>query len=282
VAAPTAESDRRRISGEQFDRIRRLAYDKFGCDLRPGKEQLVTARLERAIRARNLASFEDYYRLVLEDSTGQELSGMIDALTTNYTSFFRERRHFDFLREVILPGLRGRDRIRVWSAACSTGEESYSIAFSLLEHAGWLAPDRIRILATDISTRVLRSASRGVYPGSRLADVPAPTMRRFLLRSRFRDLYRVKPEVRRLVSFRRLNLIEPLPEFASFPVIFCRNVLIYFDKATREKVVRSLSDRLEPGGWLLVGHAESLTGVRHGLAYVQPAVYRKASPEGEA
>jgi chemotaxis protein methyltransferase CheR len=267
----------RPLTGREFEQIRRLAYEKFGLDLRNGKEPLVSMRLGKKIRELNLRSFQEYYRHVMEDQTGEALTAMIDALTTNHTSFFREAAHFEFLRQAILPGLRQRERIAIWSAACSTGEEPYSIAFCLLEELGEPALTKIRILATDISTRVLASARRAAYPADRFDGVPTHQLRRYLLRGeqRWKGWYRVKPEVRAVVEFRRLNLMEQFSQLGPFSVIFCRNVMIYFDKPTQQDLVNRLAGRLEPGGYLLIGTAESLNRVDHPLRYVQPAIYRK-------
>jgi chemotaxis protein methyltransferase CheR len=204
---------------------------------------------------------------------------MIDALTTNHTSFFREPAHFDFLANSVLPELAGRERISIWSAACSSGEEPYSIAFCLLKHLP--APDgrKIRILATDISTRVLSNAQRGAYPAERFQSIPPAELRQFLLRGedQWRGWFQVKKPVREMIEFRRVNLMESLADLGHFPVIFCRNVMIYFDKDTQQSLVQRLTDRLEPGGYLFIGHAESLNRISHGLEYIQPAVYRKTA-----
>jgi chemotaxis protein methyltransferase CheR len=265
----------------EFEQIRKLAYDKFGLDLKSGKEELVAARLSRKVREQNLSSFQEYYRHVIADDTGEALIGMIDALATNHTSFFREPMHFEFLRKVIAPELERRGRADVWSAACSSGEEPYSIVFCLLE---CLRGAPIRVLATDISTRVLSFAQRGMYPMERMDRDSLQQVRSRLMRGtgRSADWFRIKPEVRDLVEFRRLNLIEPLPTIGPFYVIFCRNVMIYFDKPTQEKVVNQLCTKLDPGGYLLVGHSESLTGVRHPLQYVKPAIYRKPLERGRS
>ena len=271
------------LTAREFEQIRRLAHDQFGLDLREGKETLVSTRLSKKIRELNFPSFQAYFRHVIEDRTGESLIALIDALTTNYTSFFREPAHFDFLRETILPGLRDRGRIDVWSNACSTGEEPYSIAFCLIEELGEQALDRIRILATDISTRVLDRARQGAYPAERFQGIPASRLRQYLLRGegRFQNWYRVKPEVRAAVEFQRLNLMDRFSHLGPFPVIFCRNVMIYFDRPTQQDLVNRLSDCLEPGGYLLIGHSESLNGIDHPLRYLRPATYRK--PEtGEA
>jgi chemotaxis protein methyltransferase CheR len=214
---------------------------------------------------------------VQEDSTGEALAALIDALTTNHTSFFRESAHFDFLKQTILPALRGRDRLSIWSAACSSGEEPYTIVFCLLEALGEAALSKIRILATDISTRVLASAQRGAYPVERFETMPAAQVHRYLLRgeNRWKGWYQVKPALRAAVEFRRLNLMEPFSHLGPFPVIFCRNVMIYFDRPTQQDLVNRLAGCLEPGGYLLIGHAESLNGVEHPLEYIRPAVYGK-------
>ena len=269
-----------RLKPHEFEAFRRLAYDKFGLDLRDGKEELVAARLGKRMRQGGFDSFEKYYEHVVGDRSGEALIGMIDALATNHTSFLREAAHFEFLRQNVLPGLRERPRIELWSAACSTGEEPYTLAFTLWDLWGETGFQKVRILATDISTKALATARHAVYPADRFSMVPPGWMRQFLLRGegRWQGWYRVKPAVRSQIEFARLNLVEPFVQHHVFPVIFCRNVMIYFDKATQEALVNRLSACLEPGGYLFIGHAESLTGVRHDLAYVRPAVYRKPGP----
>jgi len=272
----------RPLTAREFEQFRRLAYDKFGLDLRTGKETLVSARLGKKIRQLNFRSFQEYYRYVTEDRTGEALTAPIDALTTNHTSFFRESAHFKFLRQTILPGLRERNRIAVWSAACSTGEEPYSIAFELLEELGREALSSIRILATDISTRALATAQTGAYPAERFEGIPAAQLRQYVLRGEqsWKDWYLVRPEIRAVVEFRRLNLMESFAHLGPFPVIFCRNVMIYFDRHTQQDLVNRLAGCLEPGGYLLVGHAESLSAVDSPLRYVRPAIYRKPEASG--
>ncbi len=270
----------RPLSPAEFEEIRRLAYEKFGLDLRNGKEDLVSARLGRKIKQAGCRSFRDYYRHVLEDRTGEALIGMIDALATNHTGFLREPLHFDFLRQQVLPELAGRTQIDLWSVACSTGEEPYTIAFTILASLPPSDAGRFHILATDISTKALDGARRAVYPAERFANFSAEWMRRFLLRGEgdWQGWYRVRPEIVERIRFERLNLIEAFPHNRRFPVIFCRNVMIYFDKPTQEKVVARLAECIEPGGYLFVGHAESLTGISHSLQYVRPAIYRKPVP----
>jgi chemotaxis protein methyltransferase CheR len=266
------------LKAGEFAKIRQLAYDTFGLDLREGKETLVSARLGKQIRKFGCRSFDEYYRHVVGDATGESLIHLIDALTTNHTSFFREPAHFDFLRKTLLPEWKNRGSIDIWSAACSTGEEPYSIAMCILEELGTVPPGKVRILATDISTRVLAAAEKGIYPAERFEALSSMQLHSFWLRGErdWTGRYRAKKEVRALIEFRRLNLLEPVARIGPFPLIFCRNVMIYFDKPTQRQVVERLSGCLEPGGYLLTGHAESLTGIEHGLQYVQPAVYRKA------
>lgn len=263
------------LSDREIERVIELARRTCGIDLSRGKRDLIQARLGKKIRQGNFASFKHYYDHVTADTTGEELIALLDALTTNFTSFLREPAHFDFLRKTILPELTGE--IRIWSAACSTGEEPYTIAMTLLDELGPAAATaRTRILASDISSRALSAAERGVYEASRFRDFPQAWLSKYLLRGSgsAAGWFRVKPVVRRLIEFRRLNLIQPFPSIPAFHVIFCRNVMIYFNKETQGQLVNRLAAFLEPAGWLLIGHAESLTGLNHPCQYVQPAVYR--------
>jgi chemotaxis protein methyltransferase CheR len=263
----------RPLTGEEFEQIRKLAHKTFGLDLKPGKEELVSARLRRLVRECGLQSFQAYYRHIIADDTGVALATMIDALTTNHTAFLREAEHFEFLRAEILPRLSGHNPLELWCAACSTGEEVWTLA-CLLNDA--LPSRRIQITGTDISNRALRFAERAVYPVDRCQNVPRAWLERYFEAvDSPATAYRVAAAVRAQAAFRRINLVEPLAWPRRFPVVFCRNVMIYFDAATQEKVVRQLSASLEPGGYLFVGHAESLTRIPHSLEYVRPAVYRK-------
>jgi chemotaxis protein methyltransferase CheR len=262
------------LSAPVFEKFRRLAYCKFGLNLTGAKQQLVAARLGKKLRELKIPSYEAYYDLVLADRTGESLIALIDALSTNHTSFLREASHFDFLVKNILPALRKRPSIDIWSAPCSTGEEPYSIAVTLLEQLGMPPKPALRIRATDISTRALAVAKQGIYTAERLASIAPPLIRKYFAPSAAGS-FQVIPEVRRMIEFERVNLIEPTLGKRSFPIIFCRNVMIYFDKPTQERVVTNLSRFLEPGGYLLIGHSESLMGVQHSLEYVQPAIYRK-------
>jgi chemotaxis protein methyltransferase CheR len=268
------------LSPREFDQFRSLARQESGLDLPDGKQQLVAARLGKKMRELNLSTFGDYYTHITEDRTGQALIAMIDVLTTNHTSFFREPAHFNFVLQTMLPNLRARREIRLWSAACSTGEEPYSLAFSFYDSLGIDAFSKVRILATDISTRVLRTAQFGVYAAERFSSIPVDQLRRYVLRGegKQKDSYLVKKQFRDLIEFRRVNLMDDVSGLGHFPLIFCRNVMIYFDRQTQQDLVNRLAARLEPGGYLFIGHSESLGGIDQPLEYVQPAVYRK--PEG--
>jgi chemotaxis protein methyltransferase CheR len=272
--------DVRPLAAHEFDEIRSLAHRTFGLDLKAGKEELVSSRLRRLLKDGRFRSFREYFRHVTEDRTGESLAHMIDALATNHTTFLREPDHFDFLREHVARDLASRSEVQIWSAACSTGEEVWTLA-CLLHEA--VPSRRIRIAATDISGKALRVASRGVYPAERCKGLPARWLtRHFIAEGRPPSTYRVNPETRDQATFRRVNLIERISWPRQFPVIFCRNVMIYFDQPTQEKVVSSLCEYLEPGGYLFVGHAESLSRVAHTLEYVRPAIYRKAPERGKA
>jgi chemotaxis protein methyltransferase CheR len=270
------------LSAREFEQFRALTHQKFGLDLPDGKQQLVASRLGKKMKELNLSSFHAYYHHIVEDRTGDALTAMIDALTTNHTSFFRESTHFDFLRRTVLPSLRSRRPLAIWSAACSSGEEPYSLAFSLFDELGPESLSRFRILATDISTRVLGLGQAAVYPAERFHGVSPDQLRRYVLKGegKYKDKFMVKKQFREVIEFRRLNLMEDISHLGQFPVIFCRNVMIYFDRATQQDLVNRLAECLEPGGYLFIGHAESLGGIDQPLNYVQPAVYRKSAGEG--
>jgi chemotaxis protein methyltransferase CheR len=259
----------------EFAAISALARSEFGLELGQGKEQLVASRLGKLMRHRGFTAFRDFYRHLQSDRTGEALVDLIDALATNHTSFFRETAHFDFLVKRVFAEWNRRVPLRIWSAASSTGEEPYSIAITAREHLGPSNPPHI--LATDISSRALETARQGIYRSDRFQDPLPAWLRKHLLsgESRWQGWYRMRPEIVRMLEFRRVNLIEPLPALGRFAVIFCRNVMIYFGRATQEMVVNRLTECMEPGGYLFVGHSESLTGMPHGLQQVQPAVYRK-------
>jgi chemotaxis protein methyltransferase CheR len=265
------------LKQSEFEMIRDLAQRTFGLELRNGKERLVAARLGKHLKAGGFRSFRHYYDRVKADASGELLIGLIDALTTNHTGFLREPAHFDYLRELICTEYRNRSRLDIWSAASATGEEPYTLLFSALATQESRPLLDVRILASDISTRALSIARSGVYTRDRLAVLPPAWLTRFFERPHdtATDQFQVRAEFRSRMSFQRINLIESLSVSSAFPVIFCRNVMIYFNKPTQTDLVHRLSAKLEPGGYLFVGHSESLSGISHNLRYVRPAVYRK-------
>ncbi len=271
------------LSDRDFRRFSVLVYEKSGINLHEGKKELVQARLAKRLRKGNFKDFKNYYRFVAEDESGNELVRMLDAISTNQTSFFREKKHFDFLKETVFPSYvvekRNSRKLRFWSAGCSSGEEPYSLAIWLLEYFNENLPFDVKILATDISTKVLALAQRGVYTSKRLANMPILFPGKYFQRGYgSQDGHvRVKQSLRELIEFKRFNLMAPFPFKEVFNVIFCRNVMIYFDKKTQQALVDKFYESLSHGGYLFVGHSESLTGIRRKFEYVMPSIYRKLS-----
>jgi len=258
----------------------RIVYEQSGIRLHDGKRALVTARLQKRVKQGGFRSFREYLQRVAEDPSGAELTALVDAIATNHTAIFREPQHFAFLRDVVVAWLEDRadaGPILGWSAACATGEEPYSIAMTLFEALGEDAARRVRLLASDLSTRALAAAEAGIYREERICTLPAFVQRRYFQRGvgGRRGFVRVAPAIRRAVEFRRANLLGAPPGGPPFDFIFCRNVMIYFDQPAQQRVVQSLERRLAVGGYLFISHAESLTGIRHGLTWVAPAVYRR-------
>ena len=272
------------LTEAQFNAISSLVKSLAGINLTEAKKELVRARLTKRLRKLGLATFDDYVEYLQNDTTGAELVAMLDVLSTNTTYFFREAKHFEWLRQEVLPRLAARRRVRIWSAGCSSGEEPYSIAIVLLEAIPDLADWDAAILATDLSTEVLARARQGIYPASRLREVPPMLLGRHftLLATKPERTYRVNDPVRRLVHFARLNLMGQWPMKGPFDVIFCRNVMIYFDRPTRQDLIARFYSILAPGGTLFIGHSESLTGIDHSFRYVLPTVYRKPATGQEA
>lgn len=268
---------------KEFEFIRTLVYEHSRINLGPDKRELVAARLGKRLRARQLTTVQDYCTLLQQDRDDEELAHLIDAISTNHTFFFRENAHFDFVRTQIVPEMlarRTQDRapaFNAWSAACSSGEEPYSLAITLHEalpetgHWPW------KIEATDISHRILAKARAGIYRSDVVEKLPPAMLKTYFQRGvgPQEGNYRIRPAIAARVSYQHLNLLDGEPPFtAPFHVIFCRNVMIYFDRPTQEELVNKLTRRLLPGGYLLVGHSESLTGIRHRLQMVRPAIYR--------
>lgn len=259
------------ITPSQFDHISRTVYDFCGIKLTKQKQTLVNSRLTKRLYALNLNTFDEYLNLVEKDK--KEFSKMIDSLTTNKTNFFREIQHFEFLRKEILPHIRSR-RLRIWSSACSSGEEPYSIAILLNEAIPNINNWDIKILATDISINILQKAQKAEYTEDHLVGVSPALQQKYFTKS-LSGNYQVRDSVKKMISFARLNLMGEWQMKGPFDVIFCRNVMIYFDKPTQGNLVNRFYDLIAPGGHLFIGHSESLNGINHNYRYIQPAVYLK-------
>jgi chemotaxis protein methyltransferase CheR len=258
------------LTRKEFLLFKDLIYKDAGISLSDAKMQLVESRLSKRLRACHVSTYMEYYQLLMNgDSKGEERLRMINSLTTNKTDFFREQHHFEYLRSTVFPAIEQRARetgerkIRIWSAACSTGEEPYTLAMTVLDHFGptsfhgW----DIRILASDVDTDVLAHAQKGVYPSDRVADVPRDALRKhFLKTSKQPDApLQVRPELQELITFRRINFVEPTwPIQTAFDIIFCRNVMIYFDEPTQDRLLTRFSAQLKPEGHLFIGHSESI------------------------
>lgn len=264
------------LTRDQFSAVSALVHRACGLNLHEGKFGLVRARLAGRLREKGLTDFGSYLDLVNQDGSGRELQQLVDVLTTNKTGFFREPRHFDFLREHLLPALYEPGRpLRIWSAGCSSGEEPYTLAMVLHDE---LPPEAdVRILATDISSAMLARARRGSYPQEALEPVP-PAVRRIHFSAdptaRPRT-YEVGAHLRSMVRFAQLNLMDAWPMKGRFSLICCRNVMIYFDQPTQQRLVDRFWDMIEPGGYFFAGHSESFAAIDHGFRYIQPAVYRR-------
>jgi len=247
-----------------FGKVRELARRSIGISLAASKRELVYGRLARRLRHLGLSSFAEYLGR-LEDSGGAELEQFCNALTTNLTAFFRERHHFDFLARAVLPVLQQRNartrRIRIWSAGCATGEEAYSIAMVVRETLGGPPDWDLRILATDVDSSVLARATSGIYDSERLESVEPVRRERWFRPVAGGRRLAVQPELRALIAFRQLNLVGTWPMRGTFDVIFCRNVIIYFDKATQRHVISRMAGLQRAGDHLVLGHSESLLGV---------------------
>ncbi len=271
------------LTREDYELFRRLIYAKSGINLGDGKMQLVRARLGKRVRSGGFRSFREYYRHIENDAGGEELAYLLDAISTNTTHLFREIRHFNLLRETVQRWIREKAWVasaggvlRIWCAASSSGEEPHSIAMTVHDALGDRPPVTCRILATDISSRMLERARRGVYEPHRLGTVPPQYRSRYFVRAPDGSGLQVAPEIADMIRFARFNLMTPTFPFRhGFHVIFCRNVMIYFDRPTQQTLIEKLSGQLRPGGLLMIGHSESLSGVRHPLEYVEPTVYRR-------
>jgi chemotaxis protein methyltransferase CheR len=264
---------------QDFDFVIQMIYDRTRIRLHEGKHALIRARLGKRMRHFGFQSLGEYCHFLRCPAGQEEITHAVDALTTNFTQFLREENHFQFLVNQALPPLlqEGKKRIRIWSAACATGEDPYSLALYLAEHfplaAGW----DWQILASDISTKALGKAREGIYSADRVASLPPEWLRRYFLlgTGSWAGHYRVKPALASRIQFEQINLLGQYRHPDLFQVVFCRNVMIYFDRPTQEQLGRQLSQCLIPGGYLIIGHSESLTGLSVPVKCLRPSIYQK-------
>lgn len=282
------------LSDSDFEQFRRLIYEQSGIALNDSKKELLRTRLRSRLEREGYGSYREYFDHIKSDKTGDMLVPLLDDISTNLTSFFREVNHFNFLKKILPEWIERKQRLgqkswRIWSAGCSTGEEPYTLVFTMLEMLGARESSwDIKVLATDLSTEVLGRASQGLYDRERMKDVPK-TMQNDYFKEELAELttkqgkrlgmrpcVRVVPEVRKMITFKRLNLMaSQFPFKHHFDFIFCRNVMIYFDKPTQERLVNKFYQHLAPGGYLFIGHSESLTGLQQPFKYIQPTIYQK-------
>lgn len=262
------------INEQEFQQFQRLFYSQTGIFLSPAKKPLLTGRLNQRLRQLGLQSYGEYYRAIVQQDLPNELQVVIDCLTTNETSFFREPKHFDFLRELCkTPAFRERN-VRVWCAASSSGEEPYTIAMVL---ADALPHERWEVFASDVNSEVLAQARAGQYSLQRSSGIPPALLRRYCLKGTGSQegTFAVGPELRSHLHFQQINLVEPLPNLGQFDVIMLRNVLIYFQADVKQRVVMQARRFLKSGGYFIVGHSESLLHMAADLSPVSPSVYRR-------
>ncbi|HLK56846.1 MAG TPA: protein-glutamate O-methyltransferase CheR [Chthonomonadaceae bacterium] len=275
------------LSDIEFQRIRQLVYRLTGISLSDAKRQLVKSRLQKRLRRLNLSSFQAYYDyLIAQGDDCSERTEFINCITTNKTDFFREPHHFDFIAKKVIPplvrmadqGMRER-KLRIWHAGCSTGEEPYTLAMTLDQALDRQGNWDWRQLASDIDTGVLAHAERGVYERERITPVPKALLHRYFLSGTGEqaDFVRVKQELRDHIAFRQINLLDnswPFSPGFQFDIIFCRNVVIYFDKPTQKRLFARYQDLLKPGGYLFIGHSESLLGISEAFDSLGHTIYR--------
>lgn len=262
------------ITDQEFTQFQKLIYDTAGIKLSPAKKPLVSSRLAKRLYHHGAGSYGDYFRILQNEGSQGEMQIAVDLLTTNETYFFREEKHFEFLRNEVLANYRPGQVFRVWSAACSSGQEPYTLAMVLADSLGeapW------EIFASDISTRVLDRARSGQYAMEQAQKVPRQYLTRYCLKGvgAQEGTFIVDPALRARIRFAQINLNQKLPNVGEFDVIFLRNVMIYFDTETKRQVVHRLHAQLCKGGYMVIGHSESLNGVSDELAAIRPSIYKK-------
>ncbi|HID81293.1 MAG TPA: protein-glutamate O-methyltransferase CheR [Chromatiales bacterium] len=279
VAATQQKTDTYQFTDRNFNTLREIVSEQTGISLSDHKRDLVYGRLTRRLRALGLSGFDAYCDL-LQNNPGEEMEHFTNAITTNLTSFFRERHHFDYLSQELIPDLLQQNRLqnlRVWSAGCSTGEEPYSIAITLRESIPNIDNYDVRILATDLDTNVVKQASSGIYAASRVEGLPKEQLRRWFLKGKGDNAgsVRVNKELCDMITFRQLNLMNAWPMQGKFDIIFCRNVVIYFDKPTQAVLFDRFANQIQDNSHLFIGHSENLNKVTDRFSLIGKTIYRK-------
>jgi chemotaxis protein methyltransferase CheR len=271
-----------KLDDSEFKRLTQFIIKKYGINLTQ-KKTLVEGRLSNTVTQRGFKDFKSFIDMIFADRTGTEMINLLNKLTTNHTFFLREKEHYDFMKDTALPHFektKKDHKISIWSAACSSGEEPYTNVMAVLEYfAGKAAAWNVEVLATDISERVMSKAKEAIYHQDSMKNLPDIWKRKYFIKQE-NDCFKVSPEVTKRVTFKTFNLMEPVP-FRTYPydIIFCRNVMIYFEHDTKIAVVKRLYDALVPGGYLFIGHAESITRDATQYQFIKPAIYRKPLPE---
>ena len=273
ITAPQAAEREFSFTPEDFKFLATLANSKTGIVLAAQKKDMIYGRLARRLRALGLESFAEYCALLQSPEGADEIGQLINAITTNLTSFFRESHHFDHLRDHALHSMQG-NRLRIWSAGCSAGMEPYSIAMTACAAIPDIARRDVRILASDIDSNMIATGAAGQYSAHDLEPLPA-SYRHYATRDAKTGLLHMGDELQRLIAFRQLNLLESWPMKGPFDVVFCRNVVIYFDKSTKQKLFARLADIMAPNGWLYIGHSENLHGISDRFELVGRTIYRR-------
>lgn len=267
------------LSDSLFKKFSRLVFENTGIFLKTEKKELLNARLGKRLRECNIDSFEAYYDYVQADTSGEELISLINSVSTNFTSFFRENSHFEYLSSTVLPEFSkgGGSQLKVWSAACSSGEEPYTLAIVMSDYKKQDRSFSFAIQATDISTKVLGMAEMGVYADERVRTIPREMLKQYFQKGKGKSagFVKIKKPLRDAVSFQRFNLMADFSWREEFDVIFCRNVMIYFNRETQQNLVNKFSRCLKPGGYLFIGHSESLTSIDHPFKQVSTTAYKK-------
>ena len=271
-----------KISNHDFRLFSNLIHKSTGLKLTNNKKELLIARVSKILRRKNIPSYKIYYRLIVDDTSGESLAELIDAITTNKTDFFREIKHFEFLEKKLIPECmekyKKEKKLDIWSAGCSTGEEVYSLLICCLETSqNELCKWNFYITGTDISNKVLKLAEQGIYSKEKLANLNPFILNKYFLKGQNKcsGLYKFKDEFRNYIKFMYVNLLDDLHFDKSFNIIFCRNVLIYFDKELQTKIINKFYEKLQPKGYLFLGHSESLIGIKHHFKYIEPTIYQK-------